>query len=516
MPRPRAPAVTVTTSNGTTAAGNADDDIADAIEQSRPCWKDRLTEQQLTRKRAADRRLVRESRSRARKTIAVLQERIDALNGQQEWTITVATAVMRTASTDVAMHTKLAVQPQPVPAKPSICPQPVDPTIALDQRMALADSPSPFPGIHANMDQINCIVNFADDEFLESIMVWKASQSKADDAQLFHIDQGPSNLTRTSLAVLALTSNVLRLMIDDLNSPQSNWNLVAVCDSSLPPASSQKGVSHLKKELAMCAFEAVRPWCYSSTATKVTMFWALYRILTMWQPHPSFVDFILWPRIRAHLANDWETYQRRNLVSAFVENFDLDNAAELRSKALLRVGLTESELDLDPQAERWFQDLSCLRMRRGFVKQFPEFSHFVHVMDTERGFAPAKLFAEFSAEPKQSCNHLGGGTTGLAANGAMNHSLDDNQSKYDSFSTVHTLPDNAASSRTPSMALHGSGSGTIMGCTVATTGFAPSDANPYDAHPHDAQPHDAHPHDAQTHDTQPHDAQPHDAQSYDA
>ncbi|KAK4934629.1 hypothetical protein LTR10_024160 [Elasticomyces elasticus] len=644
MPRPRATAVTATTTNGTTAATNADTDGADANEQSKPCWKDRLTEQQLTRKRVADRRLVRESRSRARKTIVVLQERIDALcsqqpdrlitdlmqeiavlekdksalrdrlqtiylagglsrdetddmisrldssntisvgDCQQESTITVATAIPRTTATATAVRTELDVQHEPSPPNSGTCAQSVDPVIALDQRMAFPDSPSPFPGIHANMDQTNCVVNFGDDEFLESIMVWKASQSKANDvfelaSQLFHIDQGPSSLTRTRLAVLASTSSVLTLLIDDLHSPQSACNFPALCGASLPPASSQKGVSHLKRELTICAFEAVRPWCYSSTAAKVTMFWALYRILTllvfptpknllkcpvwyrpllvqMWQPHPSFVDFIPWPRIRAHLVNDWESYRRRNLFSAFVENFDLDNAAEYRSRSLLRVSLNESELELDPQAERWFHDLSCLRMRRSFVERFPEFLHFVHVLDTNNDRGATKVttssnlialrhpeefpqnFAssraddrrspaqskvptmnpldphllrqdyippaeknvtptEFTAEPKQSSKDLGGGTAGLTADGRMNHNPGDKQSNYGSCSTLHTLPDDTTSSRVPSMVLHGPGSGAMMGCTATETGFAQScDGQLSNARPDDAKCHDAQSHDA--------------------
>ena len=37
------------------------------------------------------------------------------------------------------------------------------------------------------------------------------------------------------------------------------------------------------------------------------------------------------------------------------------------------------QLELQPHAEPWFNDLSCLRMKQGFLESFPEFTPHVHV-----------------------------------------------------------------------------------------------------------------------------------------
>ncbi|KAH6988312.1 hypothetical protein BKA56DRAFT_714632 [Ilyonectria sp. MPI-CAGE-AT-0026] len=56
---------------------------SDAASKPRSSWKERLTEQQLDRKRASDRQLVRESRVRSRQTIATLEERLAMLVDEQ-------------------------------------------------------------------------------------------------------------------------------------------------------------------------------------------------------------------------------------------------------------------------------------------------------------------------------------------------------------------------------------------------------------------------------------------------
>ncbi|KIX06718.1 uncharacterized protein Z518_04694 [Rhinocladiella mackenziei CBS 650.93] len=474
MPRARAP--TKISKDGERSAN-----------QPKSCWKDKLTDQQLDRKRAADRALVRENRNRARRTIAVLQERIELLSSQQPdrviadlmqenaaleraktalrdrlQSVCVATGISReetheliarldpgdSASASItgrrdstgtgyaqeplsSMDVAVTVAGPSSPAEQGESTHSnsnshgrearslgqeiktkTDLTVELNFRMRVPNSPSPFPGICVNMDQTSCHVDFSDDELLESIMLWRRKSPNTETvfglaSQIFHVDRTPGYLTQDKLSAMACIPSLVQLVVQDLESSQSGLDLTALMPPShVPPETT---VSNVKKELLLCAFEAIKHWKYCSQVARITMFWALYRMLMllvfptpknlskcpvwyrpllvqMWNPHPSFIDFIPWPRIRAHLVHDWQSYQAQNLYSSFVENFDIHTPLGSQPRGLFRITPNGSELEIDPRAEKWFQDLSSLRMHRGFVDSFPEFARFVHISDSDLEF----------------------------------------------------------------------------------------------------------------------------------
>lgn len=329
MPRPRA--------TGTAARNDVD--------QPKSAWKDKLTEQQLSRKRATDRQLVRENRNRARRTIALLQERIELLSNQQPdrviadllqentnlerekgalkdrlQSIYIAVGISRedtheliskSASEDTESSSsgcKSGVDnsgpleiPPPPPSNPQNgknivigsnneheqlpeCQNEQDLVRELNLRTALPGFPSPFPGIYANMDQISGVVNFCDDEFIESIMLWKLRYPSASSvfelaSHLYHVHRPPNRLTQNKLSLITSTPSLLQLLIDDLDSPQLGLDLAATTPPSLVVPDTS--VTTVKRELIVCAFEAIRPWKYRSRLARITMFWALYRILNV-------------------------------------------------------------------------------------------------------------------------------------------------------------------------------------------------------------------------------------------
>lgn len=326
-----------------------------AAEKPKPAWKDRLTEQQLNRKRAADRQLVRESRMRARQTVAVLEERLNLLVNQQSdklvqevmranaaleqerdglrqrfHAVCTALGLSREQSTAVLAannvndndekssteHDADNDNDQQADAADNF-----DLITELDARMLTVGSPSPYPEIFAIMGRSTCDMTIAQDDFLEAVILWRCN-SQASPYQvfdlatkLFNVDRPPVYLTRDRLRSLAGLPDIMQMVVRDLAQirPLSD----ALADVELPPAAANTTIHQTRKELVLCAFLAISPWDYPSKCGRLAMFWALYRILTllylptaknlatcpawywpvpsqMLNDHPSFIDFIPW------------------------------------------------------------------------------------------------------------------------------------------------------------------------------------------------------------------------------
>lgn len=115
-------------------------------------------------------------------------------------------------------------------------------------------------------------------------------------------------------------------------------------------------------------------------------FWTLFHgTLTVSAPitgYQSYIDFVR-PGIRAQLVQDWRSYERRNLFSAFVEDFDIQHPLPFCPGRLIHLNADSTVLELDSGLEKHLQNLSSLGMHRGFVEKFPEFARFVHVIGTD-------------------------------------------------------------------------------------------------------------------------------------
>lgn len=322
---------------------------------SKSSWKDRLSDEQLNRKRASDRQQVRESRNRFKDTIAVLQRRLDLLSQQQSDRVVhdlmkanaileeekqaleqrlravgLAMGMKRDASCDLV---KSALeQPQSErqhssgipettissskiePTRPSaptgaamasgemrhnVLPAQLDDTPLgnlaeqMNHRMLANDALSPFPRVYAAMDSSMSLQEFSDGDFIEAIILWRGqlggSLSIFDlAATLFHIHRAPSSMTRQTLREIAAKPKILTIVTRYLKSGQ-HLTLTTV-DKQSPPSEPTDTVAQIKKEIAVAAYEAIRPWKYLYRNGKLAMFWAVYRLLTVSLTHEEICD----------------------------------------------------------------------------------------------------------------------------------------------------------------------------------------------------------------------------------
>lgn len=323
-------------------------------DQQKSSWKDKLSEQQLNRKRAADRQLVRENRNRARQTIAVLEERVHLLSSQQPdklvaellrdnasleaeksalrerlQAVLLAAGLSREQSNDVignaANSEDTNVDPTITSSQPeeqtrqevellqdishqlqtslpetaefnsslvefkAQAPEKFDLITELDSRMAIGETPSPFPEIFANLQRSGTTPaqGFSDDEFYESLILWRQRYVKDGGAydiarRIFHIQRAPTFLTKERLSELVHKPDLLEIMLQQLELQNPQLPASSPCEAiDYCNGSGDNTLALLKKEMAVCAFEAVRPWNYCSPVARITMFWALYRILAV-------------------------------------------------------------------------------------------------------------------------------------------------------------------------------------------------------------------------------------------
>ncbi|KAF9886972.1 hypothetical protein FE257_010713 [Aspergillus nanangensis] len=398
-------------------------------------WKEKLTQDQLERKRAADRQLVRESRHRTRQTIQTLQEQVRLLSEQQSNQVVsdliqenkrweekhelLLGRLYTSPSDGAAVQPPCRVMPEPdVPAavqdtEPSWVlmeqaqGEPFDLRVEIDARVLIPGSSSPFPVIKAMMTPSLDAPILSEDEFLGSIMLWQQSLKPRltvyDLAcNLLHVDRAPGCMTVSRLKCLSQDSGMLQTIVNMLNMP-----CVIPMDPIQPLGGQVEILSNLvsgdndnlvtvRRELIICAFESVRYWTYCSREARVVMFWALYRILSLlvlptaqnlakcpawYRPtlsqmaydHPSFIDFIPWPHMRENLVQNWPNYVKSNLYSSFVENFDIETSPD-STESLLSFSKTESELVLHPTIDRCLSRIGCLTANEDFLRKSPEFA----------------------------------------------------------------------------------------------------------------------------------------------
>lgn len=367
---------------GVASASKSDTD------QQKASWKDKLSEQQLNRKRAADRQLVRENRNRARQTIAVLEERVHLLSSQQPdklvadllrdnasleaeksalrerlQAVFLAVGLSREQSNDIigsatnsedtsihptitssqpdeqtrqevellqdTSHQLRTSSPETAEFNSSLielkaqAPEKFDLITELDSRMAVGETPSPFPEIFANLQRsgTNPAQGFSDDEFYESLILWRQRYVKDGGAydiaqRIFHVQRAPTYLTKERLSELVHKPNLLEIVLQQLELENPQLPASSLCEAiDSCNGSEENTLSILKKEMAVCAFEAVRPWNYCSPVARITMFWALYRILAVCVPlTPSHVNVFLTVLLATRIPYPQESLQLPSMV----------------------------------------------------------------------------------------------------------------------------------------------------------------------------------------------------------
>ncbi|KAH0845945.1 hypothetical protein FOPE_11265 [Fonsecaea pedrosoi] len=417
---------------------------------SKSGWKDKLTAQQLSRKRAADRQLVRENRSKARQTIAALQERLDLLSTQQSDKIVAellkenrsleaeketlrsklqsvcsALGLSREESSSLLQQSShgsttegVASREAPTVEQPgngiqhavidsggsvpfcaegqtlqvdsieegrSQCDASFDLTTELDSRMAVPDSPSPFPGIWAALGRLGSRSNLLDDDFLEAIMIWRSNTGHSGGGvfsvanALFHIGRPPGLMSQQRLRSLARTPNILYLLVQDLESsaPSSNPVLESMVPTKNPDSDDDDSLTTMRRELAIAAYEAIRCWTYKSRLGRIVMFWVLYRILTKLGPMPGMVPAFVTSNVVPTPILYRLCTLSRNLYSSFVEHFDVQIPTDAKLQEVLQVDSNGCDIRLMPSTERWLHDINCLRMGDEFAVDFPELAELI-------------------------------------------------------------------------------------------------------------------------------------------
>lgn len=333
---------------------------AEQSSKSKSSWKDKMTEQQLDRKRAADRQQVRESRKRSRQTIAMLEEQVKLLSNQQHNTLVAdlmhkneslteeRDALFRrlqaicgafglnredthnlvtkscleqprassknTPDTPVCESAELPISPPetsihdatndsphqlespPAGEQGDVAMSDDDLVTELDARMRVADSPSPFPEMYALMDQAACSLAVTDENFCEAVMMWRQSNPRINSVydlavRLYHINHKPSLMSREVLRRYAGIPTALGRIVHALSPPNQDLESLELLfenndEVSSDAVSSYSAIDIAKREIAICAFESIRPWKYCSIMARMTMFWVLYRTLMVSSTYP--------------------------------------------------------------------------------------------------------------------------------------------------------------------------------------------------------------------------------------
>lgn len=287
-------------------------------------WKDKFTEEQLERKRAADRQLVCQSRCRTRKTIQTLQEQVRLLSDQQcdqvvtdlmntnkalEETQTTLMSRLYAISKALCLNKEdahalitqkgtvsLGIAQKATEGAPSYDDNSAaselteirggfDLLLELDARIPGANSPSPFPSIKALIAAGSDSAPVSEEALLDSAMLWRRTCEHGSSVydlacHLLHIHRQLGCMTRTRLKQPAPQPGLLPRIIDLLESfTPGSQNPPVYFFEELEAPSPQDGLATIRKEIIICAYEAVRHWHYCSKVARVAMFWALYRIL---------------------------------------------------------------------------------------------------------------------------------------------------------------------------------------------------------------------------------------------
>ena len=295
--------------------------------KARGAWKDRLTDQQLSRKRAADRQLVRESRTRARETIAQLEERISLLAEQrgdelmqqvlqenasleQErtalrqriHTVCSALGLSREQSTGVvaelqpqSTHAGVTAPPPPaITAAPGL-PTQKEPDTGVEayadgdaeadadaqaDLSSASDGKSQWPNILSCLGRTNFDSAIDTETYIEALVTWRRNADVfALASKLFNVHQSPCGLTRARLRVLAAAPGILHQVVQDLEHVQPlNWFSIKTAAAPCPSAASAT-IESIYLEAAICALVAISPCNFASSKARIAMFWMYYRAL---------------------------------------------------------------------------------------------------------------------------------------------------------------------------------------------------------------------------------------------
>lgn len=283
-------------------------------------WKDRFSEKQLEKKRLSDKINQRRTRQQSKRTIAELEcrlrlllegEKATLINQIQRDNARLRVKIWRYRCQMENMFNKgkdclqqddgawgefnIAITTQPTRqdmddqdlSMDRSANHDVDSPLSAEQRcvqyLMKMDS-SLFVELAKLIGRADVVdAQFATNEILESIMVWKSSFESPENeftAVLTHfaLDQEPFNLITENVKQQALSKSLFQDIMENLlygeEHPPRHLQLDdMIAEGQMPET------QHQRRAMAYCAYESLRAWrkCFKSSLEYIAIFWAQYR-----------------------------------------------------------------------------------------------------------------------------------------------------------------------------------------------------------------------------------------------
>ncbi|KAF9760737.1 hypothetical protein IL306_004159 [Fusarium sp. DS 682] len=176
-------------------------------------------------------------------------------------------------------------------------------------------------------------------------------------------------------------------------------------------------IERQRRAVAICACENSRRWrrYFRSMAEYIALFWAQYRYYLFlvcpttenyekclpWhrpQPaqfatrHPSFIDFLVWPRLRAYLAQNWQGYSAHDLIASLIKNFEVRYPGAQHG-CWIKATSDPSGLELDESFERVIRNIDSFITHDEFRQQYPDLFAFVNPTTQQPCMSPTHRHA---------------------------------------------------------------------------------------------------------------------------
>ncbi|OAL47380.1 hypothetical protein IQ07DRAFT_114766 [Pyrenochaeta sp. DS3sAY3a] len=398
-------------------------------------WKHRFNKKQLERKRLSDKISQRRTRQQSKRTIAELECRLrlardghvatlinrmqqeNALLRTKIWRYRFQMETMFIQSKECLLHDDDSWSdlnaPILIPKPPNLNdtihpPEPLIPSTpdAQVERKCLARlfkiQPSLFVELAGLMGSTNDVDGqVAANNLLESIMMWKAKFAfvKNEFAVLIaslNLDQEPFYLTSEKVHEQALSRYVYQDILQNLLYGEEIAPRDLRPDDKIPEEQMSK-MQYQRRAIAYCAYETVWAWreCFKSSLEYAASFWAQYRYFMLiafptienyhkcpsWRrpiatqfnhDHPSILDLIIWPKLRAKLVLTWQQYELPALCLSLAQSFEF-TGKQVDIATAIRLQADSSDLILEESFERAVHDLQNFTAAGApFTAQYPE------------------------------------------------------------------------------------------------------------------------------------------------
>ncbi|RSL93662.1 hypothetical protein CEP52_013143 [Fusarium oligoseptatum] len=337
-------------------------------------WKDRFTDEQLQRKRAADRLGHKKSRQRSKQTVAELEQRLRmVLEGER------GTLITQLLEENAALRHKLnfyqcrletivqagqeclgiGKESDPFDAgnlKPSTCLESHADTAGKGEHpfrdVSLASAKLAFEFVPSAASILHEIYSFsplnlaeggheepdstmiAHQEVVDAVMTWKLFSGRGNAGldlvtQSFCLTSNPPCLTRENLERAIISESIYVDVLERL-----------ICDG---PEFGTKSTTETETRPKLSEMERQRRAA----------------------------------ALRAHLAKNWERYSAQELILSLIRNFQVRNSDTV-NKAWIKLKPDISGLEIDESLERDVEKIENLMTHQNFCQQYPDLSPYVN------------------------------------------------------------------------------------------------------------------------------------------